>query len=204
MHDQRLAAGPGCADVHAKAVALPAAVFGRVAFGAVVVQPGLADGDDSRVVGKCEQAGDIGFAAAGVVRVYAHRRIQVRVLLGQRAHAREVLEGDRHTQRAIDAVIPHPGEHTLEALGEFREIEVTVGVDVHAGRPVAKCAAAHSTGASTVLRPPRSRVRRCASAWTTSAHHRSVPRSSLAPARPRRYARRRCPALAGVRCCRSA
>jgi hypothetical protein len=44
MHDQRLAAFPGGADVGAEALPLPF----QVTFAMVVVQAGLADGDHAR------------------------------------------------------------------------------------------------------------------------------------------------------------
>jgi hypothetical protein len=46
--------------------------------------------------------------------------------LGQREHPGEVVEGHGYTQRPVDAVLAHSREHLVEAVGEFREIEVAV------------------------------------------------------------------------------
>ena len=73
---------PGGADVRAKPLTLPLQVAGQP----VVVEAGLADREDLRVIGEADQILGADFALVRIVRVYAHRRVQIRMALGQGEH----------------------------------------------------------------------------------------------------------------------
>ncbi|MNS84018.1 hypothetical protein D3C72_1178270 [compost metagenome] len=131
MDDQRLAGLARGADMGAEALALPFHVGDAAAIEPVVVEPGLAGAHHARMRGQCQQALERGVLALLIVRVHAHRGVQVRMLLGQRQHAREVLQRHRDAQRMGDLVGLHVLEQLRQPLGQFREIDMAVGINEH-------------------------------------------------------------------------
>ncbi len=66
-----------------------------------------------------------------VVRVRAHRAVDVVVGLGDREQLGQVLDARRDGDHHADAGPPRARQKTGAVLGELREIEVAVMVDEH-------------------------------------------------------------------------
>ena len=65
MDDEWLAALPSGSYVHAKALALPF----EITFEPVIIQSGLANGDDARMLCQCHQIGDTGLLGFFIIRM---------------------------------------------------------------------------------------------------------------------------------------
>ena len=116
------------ADVRAKALALPAEVAGEP----VIVEPGLADGDDfrrrasarrarPRSAPRCPRSRD----ARRRSRRDSDARARCACTAGQLVH----FDGD--AQRVRDAVVAHRVEHLRQIVAQLGKIEMAVRIDEH-------------------------------------------------------------------------
>jgi hypothetical protein len=64
--------------------------------------------------------------------MHADRGVDVRILVRQRQHLREVRQVDRHAQRMGDFVVRHLRQDVRHASGQLREIDMAVRIDIHA------------------------------------------------------------------------
>ena len=126
MNDEWPAADACSADVDTKSLTLPAADLGRIAFGPVVVEPGLAGGNHLGLSRQSHERLDIRLERVGIVGVHADRGIEIGISLGQRQNSRKVLEGHRNAQGAIDPIEAHPVQDRIDLRAELREVEVAV------------------------------------------------------------------------------
>ncbi len=126
VDDERLAHALRRRDVAPEARALPLELPGA----AVVVEPGLADGDDPRIGG---QAGELflrGLRVLAVVGVHAHRGEHAAITLRIPEQDRVGFEVDARAQHVPHARLARAREHRLEVLPlGFHQIEVAVGID---------------------------------------------------------------------------
>ena len=130
VNHQRLAAVAGGANMGAEPRPLPFQVPGQ----AIVVESGLADGDDLRPAGELAQAADRRLRRVFVVWVYADARIDVRVFRGDAQHAGEVGQIHADAQRVCHPFRRHRVEDGGELRRQFRKIDVAMGVDEHVRR----------------------------------------------------------------------
>ncbi len=133
--------------MHAKALALPF----EVTLEAVVIQARLADGDDFRMVRQVDQLLHGRLRGVLVVGMHTDRGEDMGILLGQREHLRKVRQVDRHAQGMRDLVLGHLGQHLGHAGGQFRKIDVAVGIDKHPA--IVREAPGRSTGATVAVKP---------------------------------------------------
>jgi hypothetical protein len=75
------------------------------------------------------------------------RGVHVRVGFRERADFGEFLELDADAERMTHAILRHEVEHLGQLGGEVGEVDVAVGVDVHAV-PVHRMAVLHGVGGS--------------------------------------------------------
>ncbi len=116
---------PRSTDVGAEALALPF----QVACKPEIVEPGLADRQNSRVVGQTHQLVNRGLRRILVVGVDPHRGPQLGVALGQRDDAWQIRQIDRYAHGPLDAVVGHARKDAVEVGSEVGEIKVAVGID---------------------------------------------------------------------------
>ncbi|MCY1542592.1 hypothetical protein D9M68_783480 [compost metagenome] len=127
MHDQRQPRVAGNADMAAKAFALPVQRLRQ----AVVVQPGLTDGDDLGMRGQPRQFLRGRVRRIFVVRVHAHRGPQIRPRFDERHQGRPFRHVDADDQRVGHLVGGHPVKNGRQIGGKLGEIQMAVGINVH-------------------------------------------------------------------------
>jgi hypothetical protein len=104
--------------------------LGRIAFGPVVIEPGLAGGNHFGRLRQSHERLDIRLERVGIVGMYTDRGIEVGMGLCQRQHSREILKGYRNAQGAVDRIDAHSVEDRVDLGAEFGKVEVAVRIDV--------------------------------------------------------------------------
>ncbi len=125
MDDQGLLQRRRRLDVAHEARALPV----ELAAAAEIVEPGLPHRHYPLVGSQGQQPLDGRVLALGLVRMHAHGGEDVLVGVGQRPHARKILEIDGNTHKVGHLGAARLLEHVPELLGQRREVDVAVGID---------------------------------------------------------------------------
>ena len=141
VNDEGQARGAGSANVAAKTLALPFQ-FGNAAPAfalghLVVVQPGLADGDDARVLRGVHEGGfiSLGAGAGFIFRVHANAgpqlRLAMRVPFGLCKSGGKLFHRGADGERAGDARSVHGIQHLRQLPCKFGHDKVAVRVGKH-------------------------------------------------------------------------
>ena len=128
MDHQGLAAGARRADMRAETLALPLEVTRQ----SEIIEPRFANGDYLGMVGERDQFVHCRLGALLVVRMNAHRSVDIGMRLGERTDLGEFFQFDPDTQCMAYPVLGHVSKHLGQLAGEVREIDMAVRVDEHA------------------------------------------------------------------------
>jgi len=127
VDDERLARSARRANMRAKTFALPVEVTRQP----VIVEAGLADGDDLRFRGPRNQHVHGRLRGVLVIGMHADGGVQVVVVARECVHERPCVHLHGNAQRMRDAVVAHRLQHLREIVPQLGKVKVTVGIDEH-------------------------------------------------------------------------
>ena len=115
----------------AKTLTLPFHIGDGAPFKTVIVQARLTNADHSGELGEFDEFFDRGLLHPFAIWMHAYRRPEVVELHSQTMHLWEFFKLGADDQSPIDLRLRHGGTNGIHVLGQFREIQMAMGICEH-------------------------------------------------------------------------